>query len=271
MEIYKIGLLTRCRDEFFIEEFCNHYLNEGIDQIYIIDDNSKDKSIYSNIKDKRVNVIYSKNILKTNLANLIYKEIKDNFKWMIYLDVDEFIFTKKRKNKTIREELETTFSSHDCIKVPWMFMSSGGNLYNPKSIILENNTRWNHDKEHPHKINKFRCRKEQIEVKCIFKTDKFSDITDHHPINKEIKKFRIVNSIDLKEEDLNPFYKNLTESKIKNSYLICAHYRIISQENSINKLKNNHFYIENNYKLNDLNLSDHSEIIDNDLRNRTLN
>ena len=33
-----LGLITRCKDEYFVEEFCDYYLNEGVDQIIIIDD-----------------------------------------------------------------------------------------------------------------------------------------------------------------------------------------------------------------------------------------
>lgn len=270
MEICKVALLTRCKDEFFIKEFCDHYLNEGVDHIYIIDDDSLDKSIYSNIKSEKVTIIYDEKIISKDKANDIYKKIKDNYKWMIYVDVDEFIIPKRQKDKTIKQELETTFKNFDCIKIPWVFFSSSGRALNPKSIILENNTRWDHDKEHPNKIHKFRCRKEKIEVKCIFKTSKFSKIKDHHPLKDDHEKLKIVNSIDLGEEDLDPFYKNLNENKISNSFLICCHYRIISKENSKNKLKNNYWYKRNNYSLNELNLSDHSEIIDNDLRIRKL-
>ena len=35
-----IGLITRCKDEYFIKEFCDYYIKQGIDKIYIIDDNT---------------------------------------------------------------------------------------------------------------------------------------------------------------------------------------------------------------------------------------
>ena len=41
-----MGLICRCRDEFFIKEFCDYYLSQGIDDIYILDDESEDQSIY---------------------------------------------------------------------------------------------------------------------------------------------------------------------------------------------------------------------------------
>jgi hypothetical protein len=268
MEKNFLGLLTRCKDEFFIKEFCDYYLSQGVDMIYIIDDNSNDKSIYDNIKNNKVKIIYEKNIIKRNIANIIYKLIKDNFIWMIYVDVDEFITTKKNINNTIKRELETTFKNFDCIKVPWVMMACNNLEKNPESVLKTNIYRWNHNKIHPHKIKKFRCRFLNIEVKCIFKTDKFKDITDHFPIPFPTYDVSVVDSIKLARHLLATYYYKLRETNISNGYLLCYHYRIISRENCQNKLKNNKWYIEKKYTIDDLMGSDHSEIIDETLKNK---
>ena len=107
---YFLGLITRCKNEYFIEEFCNYYLNEGVDKIFILDDKSDNYDIYKKIKhDPRIFIYYAKNNSNCHdgtcektcscnrmLANEIYKNIKNKFKWMIYVDVDEFISTKKQ-------------------------------------------------------------------------------------------------------------------------------------------------------------------------------
>lgn len=268
--MFFLGLITRCKDEFFIKEFCDYYLSQGVDKIFVIDDNSNDKSIYNNILDNRIEIIYEKNIIKNEYANKLYKQIKSNFKWMIYCDVDEFITTKKNIINTIKDELNTTFKDVDCIKIPWVMMSCNSIEKNPNSILSENTYRWNHNKKHPHKIPKFRCRYDEIEVKCIFKTDKFNSIWDHYP--KEISgHISIVDSISKEKQKLNSFYKNLRENEIENGILLCYHYRIISKENSINKLKNNLWYIQNGYTIDDLMSSDYPEIIDETLKNKTIN
>ena len=64
-----------------------------------------------------------KNIINRNIANKIYKQIKNEFTWMIYVDVDEFITTRKNISNTIKQELETTFKEYDCIKIPWVMMA----------------------------------------------------------------------------------------------------------------------------------------------------
>ena len=58
--MFFLGLITRCKDEFFIKEFCDYYLSQGVDKIFVIDDNSNDKSIYNNIDDNRIEIIYEK-------------------------------------------------------------------------------------------------------------------------------------------------------------------------------------------------------------------
>ena len=263
-----LGLLTRCKDEYFIKEFCDYYLSQGVDMIYIIDDDSNDKSIYDNIKKDRIKIFYKKNIINSNIANKIYKQIKNEFIWMIYVDVDEFITTRRNISNTIKQELETTFKEYDCIKVPWVMMACNNLDKNPESVLKTNIYRWNHNKKHPHKIQKFRCRFWNIEVKCIFKTKKFNNITDHYPTGFTSNNISIIDSIKLKKQRIANYYNKLREEDIENGYLLCYHYRIISRENSENKLKNNKWYIENGYTIEDLMSSDHSEIVDETLKNK---
>ena len=76
-----LGLFSRCKDEFFVNEFCKYYLMQGVDEIFIIDDNSDDKTIYDNINDDRINVIYENNLFNNKhqmeILNNYYKEIKN--------------------------------------------------------------------------------------------------------------------------------------------------------------------------------------------------
>lgn len=264
-----LGLITRCKDEFFIKEFCDYYLSQGIDKIFVIDDNSNDKSIYKDINDNRVEIIYEKDITINDYPNKLYKKIKSQFKWMIYCDADEFITTRKNITNTIRDELNTTFSDVDCIKIPWVMMSCNGREKDPNSILLENTYRWNHNKKHPNRVRKFRCRYHEIEVKCIFKPDKFDDIFYHHPI-ENISSVIIVDSINKKGQKLDPYYNNLRENDIETGILLCYHYRIISKENCINKLKNNIIYIQSKHRLHDMIRCDYPEIIDETLKNKRM-
>ncbi|WP_185967979.1 glycosyltransferase family 2 protein [Thalassotalea sp. PS06] len=261
-----IAIITRCKDEYFVGEFVDYYRREGIDDIFIIDDDSNDKSIYENIlKKESASVIFEKNIIEKNYASKLYKCLRRKYDWVLYIDVDEFIRTNSEK--TIREILLEKFLHADCIKIPWVMMSSNGRDKSPVSILKANTWRWNHDKKHLHHIEKFRCRYEQIEVKCLFKTSVFKDIWDHHPKLPTSEPY-IVDSIYGNKQELNPFHSRLRESDIKNGLLLCYHYRIISKENNRAKLKTNYWYKRNGYSLSDLESSDYAEVFDSSIANR---
>lgn len=266
-----IGLMVRCKDEPYVDEFVDYYIKQGIDKIFIMDDNS-DRKIYKNvINNEKVNITFEIDVINKNSIKELYSKIKDDFEWIIYVDLDEYITTKKNKDKTIKEELETTFKDSMCIKIPWVMMSCNSIKNNPDVLLKQNIYRWNHDNKHINTNSqelKFRCRFHEIEVKCIFKPKFFDDIFDHCPcsVNPSCHALNIVESVRNTEETLNPFYKNLREKDIEEGYLLCYHYRIISIENCLNKIKNNIWY--KNYTLNDLLSNDYPEIIDETLKNK---
>lgn len=266
-----LGLICRCRDEYFIAEFCEHYLNEGVDQIIVIDDDSADKSIYDGLEahGEAVRILYSHDIIRRKVANQTFQEVRDGFEWLIYLDVDEFVTAPAGNDKTIREALQTTFAHADCVKVPWVMMACNGLEKAPESLLRENTYRWNHDLKHPHEVHKFRCRYDEIEVKCIFRPDVFQIITEHHPDEPTIKNPVVVESIRGEQQPLDPFFPKLREGDIRTGHLLCYHYRISSIENSRNKLTNNSFYKARGYTLDDLMASDHAEVIDTTLQQKS--
>lgn len=276
-----IAVLTRCRDEFYIKEFCDYYLSQGIDDIHIIDDDSLDKSIYdfsetnfySNVRVHYTKRSYENSTTATNKPrtddqpNQLYRKIKKDYKWLIYVDVDEFIATKRNINLTIREQLEIVSSqnkSFNLIFVPWVLMSGSGIKTNPKSVVNEVVWRHDHDKRHPFNVKKFRCRYDEIEYKSIFKTDSFNNIHDHFPLNPTTKT-EPINGIDFTKSRINfkkSFFRNLRNKDIENGYFLCYHYRYISEENCINKLNTNGWYINDGYKLENLKNSTYAEVYD---------
>ena len=292
-----LALITRCKNEFFIEEFCYYYLGQGVDKIFILDDDSSDLHIYDNIKNNpKIKIIYTKNNSKCHeqikcemntctcnrvLANMIYKNIKSKFQWMIYVDVDEFIATRKDISKTIKNELKTTYRNIDCIKVPWIMMSPIGKK-NPTSVLRTNVYRLNYDSK-----PNFTCNSRQAGgkfgnqlsgriaiIKSIFKCHVFDSIqyNDHIPSLPNKKKIISLESVE------NSFHKynqkniglNLTESRIKKSYLLCYHYRVVCEEHAKKKLSTNSWYIENGYKLVHLVRGDRS-IVDNTMKYKSVN
>lgn len=53
----RLDLITRCKNEPYVNEFVNHYLNEGVDKIFIIDYKSQKGICNSVSKNPKVKII----------------------------------------------------------------------------------------------------------------------------------------------------------------------------------------------------------------------
>lgn len=262
-----LGLITRCQNEPYVTEFVNYYINQGVDKIYIIDDNSNEEIYDGVINNEKVIIRFDNNIIHKGSINQLYNDVKCEFEWIIYVDLDEFITTKKNPNHTIKRELETTFKDCACVKIPWVMMSCNSIEHNPDSLLKTNIYRWNHDIKHDNGVSnnrKFRCRYNQIEVKCIFKPAFYDNIMDHHPKTPNCEALKIVESVRNTEQHLNPYYSNLRECDIQDGHLLCYHYRIYSIEHAKNKIKHNAWY--KGFTQKDLLSNDYPEIIDETLK-----
>lgn len=276
----RIGLITRCKEEPYVTEFVHYYLSQGVDHIYIVDDDSS-REIYRDVSSNpHVTIQYSKLFNDTHrwedwrdhqldVCNELYSHVKGEYDWMIFVDMDEYITTRKYVSHTIRDELETTFANYDCVKIPWVIMSCNSIKNNPKSLLKENIYRWNHDLRHENTVCKnikFRCRYDAIEVKCIFRPTKFSSLTCHYPQTSESDPIKCVESVHNQPSALSPFYTNLREKDIEEGYLLCYHYRIVSVEQCKKKISTNLHYKK--YTLEDLLSFDYPELIDGTMRDK---
>ena len=184
--MFFLSVITRYLNEPFIQEFVEYYLSECVDCIYILFDVDSTLPIPPVVsRNPNVEIINSTHFKQKQTldANRVYKQVQKVSEWAMFIDCDEFITTRKNASFTIADELKTTFKRADCIKIPWVMMSSGKRKHDPVSILQKLNMRWNHDIKHPHPSNwnKGRCRYEQIEVKCIFRCSRFSQLNLHHP------------------------------------------------------------------------------------------
>ena len=62
-----LALITRHKDEPFLRQFCLYYITQGIDDIYIIDDNSKDKKT---LKDNAISLRHTIIIFQIQLSQV---------------------------------------------------------------------------------------------------------------------------------------------------------------------------------------------------------
>lgn len=134
--IHKLSVCLCVRNEAnYISEFIEHYIKQGVDHFYIVnnksDDNIEDvianspyrKSISLICDDRELNVLSTpgyeghKSLLDDNLYDLVRKESE----WIIIVDADEFMYG--RNGHTIKSYIKTIPSDVDCVYVLWNIIS----------------------------------------------------------------------------------------------------------------------------------------------------
>lgn len=135
----------------YIREWVEHHLSLGFDKIFIGDnnidniDNPNDVEnlghILSNyIADNKVEILdlTSKEDNQYKFYNdMLYNEpLNNEFDWMLFIDIDEFLFLNKHNNVSDYLSQEH-FNMSDVIKINWMTMTDGGHLINTGKPVLE--------------------------------------------------------------------------------------------------------------------------------------
>ncbi|MEO1481449.1 MAG: glycosyltransferase family 2 protein [Myxococcota bacterium] len=222
-------------------EFVNHYLNEGVDSIIIIDDESN-SAIYDNVSQlSEVEIVKGVPFANGPELDTVYKRIRARYDWLVVVDMDEYVTTKQCPERTLKEELLNTFKNADCVKIPWVMMAFNGLKENPACLLETNTFRWDHDLRHEPRSGhrKLRCRFESIEVKCAFRTRAFEASWLHHPKRPAGDSVVVVDSVGNEPAPLDPFHSNLRERDIQEAHLLCYHFRVTSQRQCNNKLRGN--------------------------------
>jgi len=257
-----------------------HYLSQGVDKIYLLDDASNEPFEEAIKRNPKVVIVPSREARERGEqmydANRLYKELRSKVKWVLNVDVDEFVHSRRGRDWTLRRELETTFVGADCVFVPWIMFSFVGRKMEPKTnVVNELVYRWDHDKTHVHPKGdrKNRCRYYGIECKPVFKTESFRGMNDPHKPTEpvvDIRKRRLIYVDGAKNEQVKlemitgNYHSIIREKDILKAHLICNHYRFTSLEkikekcrgDSLIKYKNMKNCVENCV------LSDYPEIKD---------
>ena len=124
-------------------EWIYHHLEEGIDKIFMIDDNSDDDYYELNkywldnlINENKIEILKSKNINQIKDYDMFLNYIKNKYVWLIQIDLDEFIYNPN-ENKSLKDILNSKYKNVDYIKIKWKIFSHR-NKNQPKSIINDN-------------------------------------------------------------------------------------------------------------------------------------
>lgn len=137
---YKISIVSMFKnEEMIMEEWIQHYISEGIEHFYLIDNGSTDNyfRIVNKYADKITLVV---DPTRDNVATqpLLYNRhfletVKLESEWVIIADMDEYVYGR-RNFKSISDYVKTIPEHVECILMPWKNFGHNNINLQPRSI-----------------------------------------------------------------------------------------------------------------------------------------
>ena len=132
---FKVCLCTVAKlENKYIIEFIEHYKKYGIDKIFIYDNNDINGENFDFLSEyKRINYIEiinyrGKKHPQIQIYRNCYKKNYNKYKWLLFFDVDEFIFLKKYSN--IHDYLsKSSFLKCDSIYLNWLIHTDNNLIF----------------------------------------------------------------------------------------------------------------------------------------------
>lgn len=121
-----------------LNEWILHYLDRGIDHIYLVNDFSSDnfQDIIQKFGDKVT--LYNNDIVtgqlgrQTFIYEKYFRPILCLTKWIAILDLDEFLYSSKTKDLL---SIIEKYDEYSQITVDWLHFASSGHVYQPQSVV----------------------------------------------------------------------------------------------------------------------------------------
>jgi hypothetical protein len=149
-------------ESHILSEWIQHYINRGVDHIYLVNDNSTDDydSIIKQYSDKVTvfqNDIITRDVgRQTRIYDKYFRTLLTKTKWMAILDLDEFLYSPTGETFV---KILSKYDNIEQLKVDWLYFGSNGHKFQPISVVSGFTQR-----------AKFSTKSECYAYKCIFKT-----------------------------------------------------------------------------------------------------
>ena len=127
----------------YIKEFIIHYKKYGVDKIYLYDNNDLDSERFEDVISDYIKNDYvqlfnyrGKTSKQLGIYNHCYKLNNNNYDWLIFYDIDEFIYLKNYNN--IKEFLSLKkFNNCKSIYLNWIKHTDNNLLYYENKSIFK--------------------------------------------------------------------------------------------------------------------------------------
>ena len=138
----RLAICTMARKEnLYIKEYVDYYLNLGFDHIFIFDDNELGVENISDVIDnsyhESVTIYDYRKIIKEQkvVFTLCYEMNKYDYDWIFMNDIDEFLVIK---NDSLKHYLSNNnFKKCDFIKFHWVLATDNNLLHYDNRSLLE--------------------------------------------------------------------------------------------------------------------------------------
>jgi hypothetical protein len=135
--MYFLSVLAQFKNETMnLKVWIEHYLWQGVDHFYLIDNGSTDNPllILQEYINKGIVTYYYKPIRHQQIENyrwvFDYENMKTKTYWLAVCDLDEFFYGVDQK---LRKKIQT-LNSYDLINVNWLVYGNSGINKHPKDI-----------------------------------------------------------------------------------------------------------------------------------------
>jgi hypothetical protein len=215
-----------------LEEWIKHYMSEGVDHFFLIDNGSSDNYktillpyIKSGIVDL---VIDTTRHAQKRLYNKHFLKLCKDSSWVIVADFDEFIYSRNNYNKVI-DYLESLPENIGQIYIPWKVFGSSGYETQPSSVVHNFNKRAIYNG----KINQGMISEKIGLCKTIIRSKYLKKIGIHFSNVKKCAEITSDNKPIIKTKLFHrrkKIFQQISEESLENSCLHLNHYAIQSLE-----------------------------------------
>jgi len=167
-----IAIISRFKNErHILFEWIHHHLEEGVDKIFLVDDNSNDDYLFQNpwlgeyINRSWLEIFKSKRLQQNEYNH--HLALLKRFTWAVQIDLDEFIFCPL-SDCSLMNILDSKFQNIDYIRINWKLFVHRSKVQ-PKSVIDDNLVTHHQEKDPTSPMG----------VKCIARTRFLESIRIH--------------------------------------------------------------------------------------------
>jgi len=219
-------------ESHILVEWIEHYLSQGVEHFYLIDNGSTDNYMDKIIRYIKFDIV---TLFKDDTPNeqiphynkYILPHINET-EWLFMADLDEFAYAPNHNKLTdvLQDKKYTNIKNLAEISCPWIMFGSNGHISQPASVVKNFVKRWNCNN-----IDTIRLPKGHVGVKSFVKTNKLNKIHIHR---HNISGISVCSNLEpfMFDSSCGDYYVSteISEKKLASYDIVINHYIIQSAE-----------------------------------------